>query len=152
MKENILSNQLILRVCASLIQCMKRSNCYHCVLLIATLALTALSGCESTGTAGSAGTATAAPAAQGGAQLVIRRAPNMGTNLFLDVSIDGAHAGVLAEGETFRRSLSPGNHVVSVLLRPNQLNLSPTKKTLTVTKGQTYTLTAMWKGETVVLL
>ena len=147
MKKKILSNQPY-----RLIEGMKRFNYYHCVLLIATLAWGALSGCETSGTAGSAGAATAAPAAQGGGQLVIRRAANMGTNLFLDVSIDGVHAGSLAEGETFRRSLSPGNHVVSVLLTPNRLNLSPTKKTLTVAKGQTYTLTAMWQGETVVLL
>lgn len=147
MKKKLLSNQLY-----GLIEGMKRFNYYHCVLLIATLAWAALSGCETSGTAGSAGAGTAAPAAQDGAQLVIRRAANMGTNLFLDVSIDGVHAGALAEGETFRRSLSPGNHVVSVLLTPNHLNLSPTKKTLTVTKGQTYALTAMWQGNTVVLL
>jgi hypothetical protein len=75
----------------------------------------------------------------------------MGAGLFLDVSIDGVSVGPLSMGETYRGSLSPGQHVVSVILRPNQLNLAPTKKTLTVVKGQTYTLTAMWQGETVVL-
>ena len=75
----------------------------------------------------------------------------MGTNLFLDVSIDGVKKGSFAEGETYTGALSPGQHVISVILRPNQLNLSPTKKTLTVAKGQTYTFTAMWQGEAVVL-
>ena len=75
----------------------------------------------------------------------------MGSGLFLDVKIDGVRVGALSMGETYRGSLSPGQHVVSVILRPNQLNLAPTKKTLTVVKGQTYALTAMWQGETVVL-
>ena len=76
----------------------------------------------------------------------------MGTGLFLDVKIDGVRVGALSMGETYRGTLSPGQHVISVILRPNQLNLPPTKKTLTVVKGQTYTLTAMWQGQTVVLL
>ena len=76
----------------------------------------------------------------------------MGTNLFLDVSIDGVRKGVLSEGETYKGALSPGQHVITVILQPNQLNLPPTKKTLTVAKGQTYTLTAMWQGNSVVLM
>lgn len=76
----------------------------------------------------------------------------MGTGLFLDVSVDGANVATLGMGRTYRGSLSPGQHVVSVILRPNQLKLPPTQKTLTVVKGQTYTLTAMWQGQTVVLL
>ena len=75
----------------------------------------------------------------------------MGTGLFLDVKIDGAKVGALSVGQTYRGTLSPGKHLVSVILRPNQLNLPPTKKTLTVVKGQTYMLTAMWQGQTVVL-
>jgi hypothetical protein len=126
---------------------------YHCyVLLIAALTCVGLSGCETSGTATPGATASvASPAGQGAAQLIIRRSPNMGTGLFLDVSIDGARVGALSMGETYRGALSPGKHEISVILRPNQLNLPPTKKTLTVVKGQTYTLTAMWQGETVVL-
>jgi len=76
----------------------------------------------------------------------------MGTGLFLDIDVDGASMGSIGPGETYRGSLSPGQHTVSVVLRPNQLNLPRTKKTFTVAKGQTYTLTAMWQGQTVVLL
>lgn len=49
-------------------------------------------------------------------------------------------------------SSRPGQHILSVILRPNQLNLRPTQKRLTVIKGQTYTLTASWQDETLVLL
>ena len=76
----------------------------------------------------------------------------MGAGLFLDVSIDGANVGALSMGQTYKGTLSPGKHLVSVILRPNALNLPPTKKTLTVVQGQTYNLTAMWQGQTVVLL
>jgi hypothetical protein len=76
----------------------------------------------------------------------------MGTGLFLDIKVDGAKVGALSMGETYRGSLSPGQHVISVILRPNEMNLPPTKKTLAVVKGQTYRLTAAWQGSTVVLL
>ena len=107
---------------------------------------------RSSGTAALGATASATAAAgQNAAQLIIRRSPNMGAGLFLDVSIDDANVGSLAMGQTYRGTLSPGQHVISVILRPNGLNLPPTKKTLTVGKGQTYDLTAMWQGQTVVL-
>ena len=124
---------------------------YHCyALLIAALVCVGLSGCQTSGTA--APGATASAAGQNVAQLIIRRAPNMGTGLFLDVKIDGTSVGALAAGETYRGNLSPGQHTVAVLLRPNQLNLPPTTKTLTVVQGQTYRLTAAWQGQRVVLL
>jgi hypothetical protein len=132
---------------------MKKFSYHSCVLLIGALACAGLSGCETSGTAAPGATASvAAPAGQNAAQLIIHRDPNMGAGLFLDVSIDGVNVGAVSMGQTYRGSLSPGKHVVSVILRPNQLNLRPTKKTLTVVKGQTYTLTAMWQGQTVVLL
>jgi hypothetical protein len=94
----------------------------------------------------------AAPTSQDAARLIIRRAANMGSGLFLDIKIDGVRVGALGMGQTYRGPLSPGQHVVSVILRPNRLNLAPSKKNLTVVKGQTYTFTAMWQGQTVVLL
>jgi hypothetical protein len=132
---------------------MKKPNYHSCVLLIAALACAGLSGCETSSTAAPGATASvAAPTGQNAAQLIIHRAPNMGTGLFLDIKIDGVKVGALSMGQTYMGSLSPGNHVVSVILRPNQLNLAPTKKTLTAVKGQTYDFTAMWQGQTVVLL
>ena len=132
----------------------KNFNYHGYAFLIAALALTCavLSGCETSGTpAPRATTSVAGPASQNAARLIIRRAANMGTGLFLDIDIDGASVGSIGMGEKYRGSLSPGQHVVSVLLRPNQLNLPRAQKTLTVEKGQTYTLTAIWQGSTVVL-
>jgi|SRR5690348_9717940 hypothetical protein len=132
----------------------KKKFTYHgYAFLITALALTcaALLGCEASGTAAPGATTSAGPASQNAARLIIRRAANMGTGLFLDIDIDGASVGSIGVGQIYRGSLSPGQHVVSVLLRPNRLNMPRTQKTLTVEKGQTYTLTAMWQGNTVVL-
>jgi hypothetical protein len=132
----------------------KKFNYHGYAFLITALALTsaALSGCETSGTpATGATTSVAGPASQSAARLIIRRGANMGTGLFLDIDIDGASVGTIGIGKTYRGSLSPGQHVVSVLLRPNKLNVPRTQKTLIVEKGQTYTLTAIWQGNTVVL-
>src|SRR6202035_275253 len=125
-------------ICIRVISDMKTFSYYSGVLVIAALACAGLSGCETSGTAAPGATASVtAPAGQNTAQLIIRRDPNMGSGLFLDVKIDGARVAALSMGQKYRGALSPGQHVISVLLRPNQLNLAPTKKTLTIAKGQT---------------
>jgi hypothetical protein len=120
---------------------MKKSNSY--ALLIVALAC-----------AGVTSAAMASPAASSGsnaARLIIYRAANLGSGLFLDVNIDGANAATIGMGQTYTGSLSPGKHEISVILRPNQLFLSPTKKALMVESGQTYVFTAMWQGQNLVL-
>ena len=84
-------------------------------------------------------------------RLIIRRAADFGSAEDLIVSIDGVKVSQVREGDTYTGPLSPGQHVLSVIAEPNQLNLSPTVKRLTVKKGQTYTFTAMWQGNTLVL-
>jgi hypothetical protein len=85
------------------------------------------------------------------AQLIIRRAANLGTGLTVQITIDGKPAGRLSIGHTYRGSLSPGTHTVSVLLLPNRLALQPTTTNLTVTPGHTYAFTVMWKGAEIIL-
>jgi hypothetical protein len=76
----------------------------------------------------------------------------MGTGLVLNVSIDGKQVAAVPRGQTYSGSISPGQHVISVLLVPNQLNLPPTQKRLSVQAGQTYNFTAMWQGNRVLLM
>ena len=75
----------------------------------------------------------------------------MGTGLFLNVSVDGKKVGIAGQGQSYSGSLSPGAHVVSVILEPNQMDLRPTKKSITAKKGQTYSYTASWDGNTLAL-
>lgn len=129
---------------------MRKFNCGSCVSLIVAFAAAAFLICEMTGAATREPTVSARPGTNAG-RLIIRRAPNLGTGLFLDVSIDGVRAGTVGYGQTYDAPLPAGQHVLSVILRPNQLFLSPTQKTLTVESGKTYALTAMWQGQTLIL-
>ena len=104
-------------------------------------------GCQTTENT-SSGTAPSAPGANAGT-LTISRAPNLSEALV--VTVDGGAPLVVSSGDTFNRSLSPGQHVVSAILQPNQLNLAPTKLNLNVEKGKNYAYTAMWQGDTLVL-
>ena len=136
---------------------MKNYKWYRCGLLIVALAYATLSGCE-TGSTGASSTASASTASipasssKNAGRLIIQRAANMGAGLVLNVSIDGKQVAALPRGQTYSGSISPGQHVVSVLLVPNQLNLLPTQKRLSVQAGQTYNFTAMWQENRVLLM
>src|SRR5438132_2477208 len=132
---------------------MKKSNYSSCALLVVALGFTIFSGCETTGGGASGSTSSASTMASADSgRLVIKRVANIGSGLVLYVSIDGKQAASLSIGQTYRGSLSAGPHVVSVILEPNDLNLAPTKKRITVQKGQTYTFTATWDGNVLALL
>ena len=85
-------------------------------------------------------------------RLIIQRVADLGTAEVLNISIDGKQVATLPRGQTYSGSLLPGQHVVSVLAIPNALHLLPTQKRLSVQAGQTYSFTAMWKGQRLVLL
>ena len=136
---------------------MKNCNWYGCGLLIVALACATLSGCETTGTEASS-TASASTAfmsassSKNAGHLIIQRVPDLGTAEVLNISIDGKQVATLPRGQTYSGSLSPGQHVVSVLAIPNALHLLPTQKRLSVQAGQTYDFTAMWQGNRLVLM
>jgi hypothetical protein len=83
--------------------------------------------------------------------LTIQRAANFGMDLVLNVSIDGAQVATLVEGRSYHGTLSPGQHAVSLTVTPNLGEFRGTTKRLTVQAGQTYSFTAMWKGQRLVL-
>ena len=136
---------------------MKNCNWYGCGLLIVALACATLSGCETTGTEASS-TASASTAfmsassSKNAGHLIIQRLPDLGTAEVLNISIDGKQVATLPRGQTYSGSLSPGQHVVSVLAIPNALHLLPTQKRLSVQAGQTYDFTAMWQANRLVLM
>jgi hypothetical protein len=130
---------------------MKRQNYDICCMLIVALACFTFSGCQtsSTGVSGSAAS-MAAPSKNAG-RLTIQRAANFGSGLSLNVSIDGAQVASLVEGRSYNRSLSAGQHVLTLSVDPNPGGFPPTTKRLTVQTGQTYSFTAMWSGQRLVL-
>src|SRR5438046_6681528 len=114
---------------------MKNHKYYGCGLLIVALAYATLSGCETSG-AGASSTASASTASmpasssKNAGPFIIQRAANMGTGLVLNVSIAGKHVAAVPRAQTYTGSISPGQHVVSVLLVSNQLILRQTQKSL----------------------
>jgi len=129
---------------------MKKSTCCSHGLLIVALCFTIFSGCETSGTSSSTPSASTMASADSG-RLIIRRIADLGTMLILNVSIDGKQVGTLSRGQTYNGSVSPGPHVVSVIPEPNDLRSAPPQKSITVQKGQTYTFTAAWQGDSLVL-
>ena len=124
---------------------MKRQNYLGCGLLIVALAFFTFSGCQTSSTA-----SMAAPSKNAG-RLTIQRAANFGSDLSLNVSIDGAQVASLVEGRSYNGTLSPGQHVISLTVTPTR-GRPPTTKRLTVQAGQTYSFTAMWRGGRLVLM
>jgi len=104
---------------------MKNLKYFSCSLLLAAVGVLIFSGCSSSG---SSSTTAASTGNANMATLVIKRSANMGTGLFLNVSVDGKRVGSASQGQTYRGALSPGAHVVSAVLDPNDMNLTPAKK------------------------
>jgi hypothetical protein len=76
------------------------------------------------------------------ARLIIRRIPNLGNHVIVDLYVDGAAVADIGYGRTYEGFLRPGRHVLSVLPTPHAKWLTPWQMTLDVRKGQTYSFTA----------
>ena len=130
---------------------MKKQNYLSCGLLIVALACFTFSACQTTSTGASGSTASMAAPSKNAGRLTIDRAANFGSDLSLNVSIDGAQVASLVEGRSYNGNLSPGQHVISLTVTPNRGEFGATTKRLMVEAGQTYSFTAMWKGQRLVL-
>ena len=95
------------------------------------------------------GAATAPP---NSGHLLVYRVPNFGTDLGLILSVDGKDVGSFGEGRNYDGYLPAGQHVLTVRVDPNQTDARPGKKTVTVKAGQTYSYTAAWSGQNLVLV
>ena len=126
---------------------MKKSYWSSYVLVLVAISCL-FAACQSQSNNSSQANATAGTSGDFG-QLTIMRSANLAEMLIL--RIDNGKPSTVRVGDSFSTPLSSGQHVISALLEPNQLNLAPTTKTLNVKKGQSYTLTAAWQNETLVL-
>ena len=96
------------------------------------------------------GAATAPPPNSG--HLIVTRVANFGTDLSLVLSVDGKDVGSFTEGRNYDGYLSAGQHIIMARVDPNPGGKRPARKTLTVQTGQTYSYTAAWSGENLVLV
>ena len=84
----------------------------------------------------------AAAPSQAPARLVIRRMPNLGVNVIVQLLIDGQQTATLGYGHTYHGLLTPGRHVLAVLATPRSRSPIPWEMPLNVQSGQTYIFTA----------
>src|SRR6266487_7150411 len=83
----------------------------------------------------------AAAPSQAPARLVIRRMPNLGFNVVVQLWIDGQQTATLGYGHTYHGVLTPGRHVLAVAT-PRSLSPIPWEMPMNVQSGQTYIFTA----------
>ena len=86
------------------------------------------------------------------ARLIIRRNPNLGFNVIVQLWIDGQPAGSIGYGHTYKGFLAPGHHVLAVLASPNPRWPVPWRLPLDVRSGETYGFTAVTDGSGTLIL
>jgi len=119
---------------------------YSSIIYIVSLACASLifSGCATN--------QATAPIPPNSGHLLINRVANFGSDLSLVVSVDGKDVGSFTEGRSYSGYLSAGQHQILVRVDPNPGGKRPGRKTLTIQAGQTYSYTAGWSGESLVLV
>ncbi len=78
--------------------------------------------------------------AQPGGRLIVLRAPNFGSNVALNLKIDGRTAANIVQGRSYDHFVPAGRHMLTVSAGPNY---RPTPTELNVQHGQTYVFTAI---------
>jgi hypothetical protein len=81
------------------------------------------------------------------ARLIVRRMPNIGRNVIVQLYVDNVVVGAIGFGHTYEGFLKPGHHVLSAVAtpRPKLWERPPTR--VDVRSGQTYTFTAAGDGQ-----
>jgi hypothetical protein len=93
------------------------------------------------------------PATHGGptGRLIVQRAPNFGSDLFIRLSIDGKRAADIPRNQHYGGVLAAGRHVVSAVALPNTQSRRPTSIGVTIKSGKVYIFTATWEGDRLIL-
>jgi hypothetical protein len=79
------------------------------------------------------------------ARLVVRRAADFGTDIYLKLFIDGIPVTGLAINEGYEALVRPGQHVLSIKTVPSFDDKTKfTYHTVTMKRGQSYAYTALW--------
>ena len=115
------------------------SSCSAILLLVVSLFFSAFVAGQAMG-ADPRSTHAAAPS-QAPARLVIRRMPNLGVNVIVQLLIDGQQTATLGYGHTYHGVLTPGRHVLAVRATRSSSPI-PWEMPLNVQSGQTYIFTA----------
>jgi hypothetical protein len=88
---------------------------------------------------------------KGGGRLVIRRIPNLGNDVIVNLSVDGAAFVSILYGHNYETFLPAGRHVLLVKATPRAVFRDPWRMTLNVRSGQVYRFTALVESPYLVL-
>ena len=95
---------------------------------------------------------TPAPVHSGkGGRVIVQRAPNFGSDLFIRLSIDGKRAADIPRNQHYGGFLKAGQHVLTALALPNVQSRRPTSIGVTIKSGKVYIFTATWEGDRLIL-
>ena len=130
---------------------MKTSNYHIRGLLIAALACFTFSGCQTSSTGAPGSTTSVAAPSKNASRLTIRRAANFGDRLTLNIAIDGKQVAAVVMGRSYHGTVPAGQHTITLNVTPNRGRFGTTTQHLTLHAGQTYSFTAMWSGQQLVL-
>ena len=86
-----------------------------------------------------------------GGRLIVQRAANFGTDLAIQLSIDGKEVVNIPRDRRYDAYVSAGHHVLTVLALPNTDVRRPTSTRLTIRSGHTYVFTAGWNADHLIL-
>ena len=86
------------------------------------------------------------------ARLIVQRAPNFGSDLFVRLLIDGKQVANIPRNQHYGGFISAGRHTVTALALPNTEARRPTSIRLTAKAGQVYIFTASWDADRLVLV
>ena len=82
----------------------------------------------------------------GNARLVVWRAADFGTFIYLNLFIDGVQVTMLGRNTGYEAIVRPGKHVLSVSTTPCPYGKTRfTRQNVTMKPGQTYSFTALWE-------
>jgi len=86
------------------------------------------------------------------ARLIVQRAPNFGSDLFIRLLIDWKQVANIPRNQHYGGVIVPGRHTVTALALPNTEARRPTSIRLTAKAGQVYIFTASWDSDRLVLI
>jgi hypothetical protein len=86
------------------------------------------------------------------ARLIVQRAPNFGSDLFIRLSIDGKRVADIPRNQHYGGFVSAGRHTITALTLPNTEARRPTSMRLVAKAGQVYIFTATWNSDRLVLM
>ena len=86
------------------------------------------------------------------ARLIVQRAPNFGSDLFIRLAIDGTQVASIPRNQHYGGFVSAGRHTITAIALPNTEQRRPTSTRLAAKAGHVYIFTVSWSSDRLVLV